>query len=78
MATTHPYISGAGNITQMINQLRKSFPTTVNSDTVKKLGLAPNNESYVISVLQYINLINEQGKKTSAASEVFSKHKDEM
>ena len=45
--TTHPYISGAGNITQMVVQLRKSFPATVSSDTVKKLGLAPNNESYV-------------------------------
>ena len=77
MATTHPYISGAGNVTQMINQLRKNFPQTINSETVKKLGLAPNNESYVISVLQYIKLIDEQGKKTSAASEVFSKHKDE-
>lgn len=77
MATTHPYISGAGNITQMVNQLRKSFPQTVNSDTVKKLGLAPNNESSVISVLQFINLLDKEGKKTSGASEVFSKHKDE-
>lgn len=77
MATTHPYISGAGNITQMVNQLRKSFPQTVNSETVKKLGLAPNNESSVISVLQYVNLLDKDGKKTSAASEVFSRHKDD-
>ena len=58
MAVTHPYISGPGNITQMVNQLRKSFPQTVNSETVKKLGLAPNNESSVISVLQFINLLD--------------------
>jgi hypothetical protein len=45
---THPYISGAGNVTQMVTQLRKSFPATISSETVKKLGLAPNNESYVI------------------------------
>lgn len=63
---SHPYISGAGNITQMIGFLRKSFPTTVNSDTVKKLGIAPNNESYVINVLQFLSLIDEQGKRTDA------------
>lgn len=77
MANTHPYISGAGNVTQMVNQLRKSFPQTVNSDTVKKLGLAPNNESSVINVLQFINLLDKEGKKTPNASEVFSKHKDD-
>lgn len=77
MASTHPYISGAGNITQMVNQLRKSFPQTVNSETVKKLGIAPNNESSVINVLQFVNLLDKDGKKTSSASEVFSRHKDD-
>lgn len=28
---------------------------------VKKLGLAPNNESYVINALQFIGLIDEEG-----------------
>ncbi|MGH8427420.1 MAG: DUF5343 domain-containing protein [Bryobacteraceae bacterium] len=74
---THPYISGAGNITQIVMQLRKSFPGTINSETVKKLGLAPNNESYVISVLQFIGVIDSEGKKTSEAAKVFSQHKDE-
>lgn len=74
---THPYISGAGNITQMVTQLRKSFPSTISSETVKKLGLAPNNESYVISVLQFIGVIDAEGKKTTDAAKVFSNHKDE-
>jgi hypothetical protein len=56
---SHPYISGAGNITQMIGFLRKNFPATVTSDTVKKLGLASKNESYVINVLQFLGLIDE-------------------
>jgi hypothetical protein len=77
MATTHPYISGAGNIAQMVTQLRKSFPSTINSETIKKLGLAPNNESYVINVLQYVGVIDPEGKKTPAAAKVFSHHKDE-
>jgi hypothetical protein len=74
---THPYISGAGNVSQMIVQLRKSFPATVTSETVKKLGLAPNNETYVINTLQFIGIIDAEGKKTSVAASIFSKHKDE-
>ncbi|MBV6889201.1 DUF5343 domain-containing protein [Xanthomonas campestris pv. spermacoces] len=74
---THPYISGAGNVAQMVIQLRKSFPAAINSDTVKRLGLAPNNESYVINVLQFVGIIDPEGKKTSEAAKVFSHHKDE-
>jgi hypothetical protein len=61
---SHPYIAGAGNLTQMIGFLRKNFPATVNSDTVKKFGLAPKNESYVINALQFIGVIDEEGKRT--------------
>ena len=43
MASLHPYISGAGNITAIVNQLRKNFPATVTSETVKKFGIASNN-----------------------------------
>lgn len=71
---SHPYISGPGNITQMIGFLRKSFPATVTSDTVKKLGLASKNESYVINVLQFLGLIDEQGKRIDAGHVVMTKH----
>lgn len=77
MADSHPYISGPGNIAQMISHLRKSFPQTISSETVKKLGLAPKNESYVINALQAIGIIDENGKKTTEAGNVFSHHKDE-
>jgi len=77
MAESHPYISGAGNIDQMITHLRKSFPQSVTSDTVKKLGLASKNESYVINALQFVGIIDEDGKKTSEGASVFSHHKDE-
>lgn len=74
---SHPYISGAGNITQMISLLRKNFPTIVTSDTVKKYGLAPKNESYVINALQFIGIIDEEGKRTDQGSDAFSLHSDE-
>lgn len=74
---TFPYISGPGNVSQMISQLRKSFPQTVTSETVKKLGLAPNNESYVINALQFLGLVDSDGKKTPIAGKIFTTHKDE-
>lgn len=77
MTDTHPYISGAGNIAQMVARLRKSFPGSISADTVKKLGLAPNNESYVINVLQFVGVIDSEGKKTHEAAKAFSHHKDE-
>lgn len=67
---SHPYISGPGNITQMIGYLRRNFPTTVTSDTVKKFGLASNNESYVINALQFIGLIDNEGKKIDRAADI--------
>ena len=77
MADTHPYISGAGNVAQMVARLRKAFPASISAETVKKLGLAPNNESYVINVLQFVGVIDSEGKKTPEAAKVFSHHKDE-
>ncbi|GAA0709369.1 DUF5343 domain-containing protein [Dokdonella soli] len=74
---THPYISGPGNVAQMVTQLRKSFPNVITSETVKKLGIAPNNESYVINALQFVGVIDSEGKKTSSAAKAFSHHKDE-
>lgn len=74
--TTHPYISGAGNITQMIGYLRKNFPASVTSDTVRKLGLAPKNESYVINALQFLGLIDEEGKRTDKGQAVLTIHNE--
>jgi len=61
----------------MLAQLRKNFPSTVTSDTVKRLGLASNNESYVISAITFIGLLDEEGKKTDEAAKVFSISNDE-
>ncbi|KAB2686570.1 hypothetical protein F9K82_19655 [Brucella pseudogrignonensis] len=54
----------------MIGFLRKNFPATITSETVKKYQLAPNNESYVINALQFIGLIDEEGKRTSRGHDV--------
>ncbi|HEV7308813.1 DUF5343 domain-containing protein [Ensifer sp.] len=67
---SHPYISGPGNITQMIGFLRKNFPATISSETVKKYQVASNNESYVINALQFLGIIDEEGKRTNKGHEV--------
>lgn len=59
-------------MTQMIGFLRKNFPSTVTAETVKKYQLASNNESYVINVLQFLGLIDEQGKRTENGHHVMT------
>ncbi|UPJ56240.1 DUF5343 domain-containing protein [Bradyrhizobium sp. 192] len=75
---SHPYISGPGNITQMIGFLRKNFPPSVTADTVRKLGLASKNESYVINVLQFLGIIDEAGKRTEIGHKVLTLHDEEQ
>lgn len=77
MASSHPYISSGGPLVQAITQFRKSFPNVVDATTLKKLGLAPNNESYLINILKFLKLVDDEGKKTNAASKTFVLHKDE-
>lgn len=77
MPATFPYMSGSGALLQIITHLRNSFPSQITAETLKKLGIAPNNESYVINILRFTGVIDEDGKKTSEAGTVFTKHEDE-
>lgn len=78
MAAKHPYTSsGTGAVVQAITHLKKSFPATVTADTLKKLGIAPNNETYIIGILRFIGVIDDSGNKTSVAASVFTKHNAE-
>lgn len=76
MAEKHPYFLTPGHFAQLVTHLRRSFPTTVTADTIKKLGLAPKNESYMINTLRFMELIDEESNKTEGASKVFSLHQD--
>lgn len=75
--SAHPYIPSSGMIVQTFSQLRKMFPSKVDAETLRKLSLAPKNESMVINVLRFLGFIDEECKKTSLAGTVFSKHQDE-
>lgn len=76
MAVKHPYMSGAGGIVQAVSHLRRSFPAEVTADTLKKLGIASNNETYVINILRFVGVLDDSGKKNSTAAGVFNRHED--
>jgi hypothetical protein len=67
-------MSGSGGITQLVAQLRKSFPATVTADTLKKLGIAPQNESFVLNIMKFIGVLDAENKKSAVAGPVFNKH----
>lgn len=76
MATKHPYVTAIGWLDKTIAHLRSSFPPTVDSGVLKKLGFAPNNESYVINVLRFLKVIDADGAGTGAAKAAFLQHDD--
>lgn len=61
---------------QTFSQLRRMFPSKVDADTLKKLSIAPKNESMVINVLRFLGFIDDESNKTTTASTVFLKHDD--
>lgn len=59
----YPYISGQGALIAAFTQLRKNVPPKVDASYLQRFNIAPANESYVISVLRFIGLINEDGDR---------------
>ena len=77
MAEKHPYSpAGGGGINAAVLHLRKAFPAKVTAETLKKVGIASNAESYVINVLRFVGVLDKEGNKTQEATTVFSKHND--
>lgn len=78
MANKYPYVASPGPLSKAVEHLRKrSFPKEVTAETLKKLGVAPKNESYVINVLRFLGFIDDEGKKVEANATAFVQHKDE-
>lgn len=68
---TYPSISSQGAVLKTIEHFRKSFPAMVDSQTPKRLGLAPGNESYVINILRFLGLIGDDGKRSEPGTSYF-------
>lgn len=76
MAEKHPYMSGTAGLVQAVAHLRRSFPAQVSAETLKKLGIAPNNETYVLNILRFIGVLDAESKKNAKAVGAFNKHND--
>lgn len=67
----YPYISGQGALIAAFAQLRKGFPPKVNAGYLKRFNIAPANETYVISILRFLNLIDDEGNKVEDNTHFF-------
>jgi hypothetical protein len=78
MANTspHPYVPSAGIIVQTFTQFRKAMPAKVDAAVLKKLALAPSNESMVLGALRFLGFIDAEGNRTESGKHVFLQHDD--
>ncbi len=73
---THPYIPGPGGLVKTFTQFRKAMPSKIDASTLKRLSLAPNNESMVLGVFRFLGFIDEKGNRTQKGKTVFVQHND--
>lgn len=73
----YPYTTSIGGLVKTIRHLRKSFPRQVTAETLKKLGFAPNNESYIINVLKFLGLLDGDGNKVEEQAKALMNHRQE-
>ncbi|MEU4523452.1 DUF5343 domain-containing protein [Amycolatopsis sp. NPDC024027] len=59
----YPYISGQGPVVATFTQLRKGFPPKVDAGYLQRFKIASANESYVIAILRFLDLIDEEGNR---------------
>lgn len=74
MADKYPYISSTGALTQLLDQLKNSFPLALNAEVLKKLSIAPSNESYAINIVRFLGLIDDAGNRSAEALKIFTLH----
>ena len=67
----YPYISGQAALSQTFLQLRKGFPAKVDAGYLQRFNIAPANESYVISVLRFLGLIDDDGDRVEGKTDYF-------
>ncbi len=75
---TFPYAQPIGALERIISKLRSSFPERVDSDVLKKLSIAPNNESYIINTIRFLGIIDKDGARTESAQDLFVRGDDDF
>lgn len=72
----YPYIPSGGLIQTAFLQFRKSLPAKVDSDTLKKLGLASSNEGALINILKFLGITDKENQRTKDGTQLFAIHDD--
>ena len=67
----YPYTSGQAALIQTFSQLRKGFPAKVDAGYLQRFNIAPANESYVISFLRFLGLIDDDGDRVEGKTDYF-------
>lgn len=67
----YPYISGQAALVAAFAQLRKGFPGKVDAGYLQRFNIAPSNESYVISILKFLGLIDDEGNRVEDKTDYF-------
>lgn len=73
---SYPYISGQGALVQTFEQLRKSVPPKIDADYLRRFNIAPANESYVIAVLRFLGIIDDEGNRIDGQSDYLYSNAD--
>lgn len=68
---TYPYTSGQGAVTAAFAQLRSNFPSKVDSGYLQRFSIASSNESYVIGILRFIGVIDDDGGPVEEKTSIF-------
>src|SRR6266436_1777478 len=72
-----PYTVTISGLQSTIRQLRSAFPSQLTPGTLRKWGIAPNNETYVLHILRFLRIIDDEGKKVSENAKIFSETDDD-
>ena len=72
----YPYIPSGGLVQTAFQQFRKSLPAKVDSDTLKKLGIASSNEGALINIMKFIGILDKENQRTKEGAQVFTTHDD--
>jgi hypothetical protein len=75
---TYPYAMTIAGLTELIGRLRKKFPDRVDASTMRELGIAPNNETYVLNSLRFIGVLDKDFNRTDIAHDLFVEGDDEF
>jgi len=74
----YPYAQPIAGLDQIISHLRKTPLKTLDAGILKKLAIAPSNESYIMNTVRALGIVDTEGKTVDKVMEVFLKPDDDF